>query len=335
MTPSSPAMRRAASVTTEARSGSSPGAGASTSVQMPSVCTVSTTGQAAAWPDGLRATSTASSRTKSTFSSSSRPPSTGPGSPTRASQSASSSAEDTTLDALAVVAAARGLGDDRASRRSSPKAVTSAAVVARVHRGQAIPSPSRRSRMASLSWAKCSAARLGCTATPSSSRACRMSCGTCSWSKVTTSHEAAKARTASRSVWSPTGALGTTRAAAALSLSARIESWTPSSTAGPCIIRASWPPPTTPTTGKPPGARWAARWAGWLVGSLTTPQPTSAGGGSAQAAGSRRPARTGAVTCRSRRVGSSTGSPSTSVDVAAGRRGRGGGCAPQRRSTPC
>ena len=79
---------------------------------MPSVCTVSTTGQAAAWPDGLRAMSTASSRTKSTFSSRSRPPSTGPGSPTRPSQSASSSAERHDAHALAVVAAARGLGDD-------------------------------------------------------------------------------------------------------------------------------------------------------------------------------------------------------------------------------
>ena len=50
VTPSSPAIRSAASVATDARSGSRPGAGARTSVQMPSVWTVSTTGHAAAWP---------------------------------------------------------------------------------------------------------------------------------------------------------------------------------------------------------------------------------------------------------------------------------------------
>ena len=59
--------------------GSRSGAGASTSVQMPSVWTVSTTVQAAAWPEGLRATRTASSRMKSTFSSRSRPLGHGPG----------------------------------------------------------------------------------------------------------------------------------------------------------------------------------------------------------------------------------------------------------------
>ena len=148
-------------------------------------------GQAAAWPDGLRATRTASSRTKSTCSSSRRP-SSGTGPPTRPSPrrgrpSALGRGDD--ADALAVIAAARGLRDDRPAdaRRRTPS--TSSAVRARVQRGQAMPRASRRSRMASLSWAKCSAARLGWTATPSCSSASSTAGGTCSWSKVTTSHD--------------------------------------------------------------------------------------------------------------------------------------------------
>ncbi len=47
----------------------SPGAGASTSRQIPSCWTVCTTGYTAAWPLGERATSTASSRSKATYSS--------------------------------------------------------------------------------------------------------------------------------------------------------------------------------------------------------------------------------------------------------------------------
>jgi hypothetical protein len=46
-----------------------PGAGASTSRQIPSRCTVCTTGYTAAWPLGERATSTASSRSNATYSS--------------------------------------------------------------------------------------------------------------------------------------------------------------------------------------------------------------------------------------------------------------------------
>ena len=79
------------------QAGVQPGAGASTSVQMPSVCTVSTTGQAAAWPEGLRATSTASSRRNGTRSSRSRPV---PSAAARSSQSASSSADAATRTPL-------------------------------------------------------------------------------------------------------------------------------------------------------------------------------------------------------------------------------------------
>ena len=81
---------------------------------MPSVWTVSTTGQAAACPEGLRATRTASSRTKSTFSSSSRP-SVAAGRacrPRRASRPPRRPGP-ATAHALAVVPAARGLGHDR------------------------------------------------------------------------------------------------------------------------------------------------------------------------------------------------------------------------------
>ena len=105
VTSSSPAMRSPASVARTARSSSRPGAGARTSVQMPSVCTVSTTGHAVACPDGLRAISTASSRTNSTRSSASRPPASRP-SPaaasraTAASQSAASSADAMTRTPL-------------------------------------------------------------------------------------------------------------------------------------------------------------------------------------------------------------------------------------------
>jgi hypothetical protein len=49
--------------------GARPGAGASTSRQIPSCWTVCTTGYAAAWPLGERATSTASSRSNATCSS--------------------------------------------------------------------------------------------------------------------------------------------------------------------------------------------------------------------------------------------------------------------------
>ena len=52
VTPSSDAMRSASRWASSASSSARPGAGAMTSTQMPSCCTVSTTGQAAPWPNG-------------------------------------------------------------------------------------------------------------------------------------------------------------------------------------------------------------------------------------------------------------------------------------------
>ena len=48
---------------------------------------------------------------------------------------------------------------------------------------------------------------------------------------------------------------GTTWAALSSAFSANTASRTPSATAAGALIRASWPPPTMPTVGKPPGAR--------------------------------------------------------------------------------
>ena len=84
VTPSPSAIRSAACCAASAWS-SAIGAGATTSRQTPSTWTVSTTGQTAAWPCGLRATSTASSRLNATRSSASS------GTPA-ASQSAASAA---------------------------------------------------------------------------------------------------------------------------------------------------------------------------------------------------------------------------------------------------
>ena len=54
------------------------------------------------------------------------------------------------------------------------------------------------------------------------------------------------------------GVDGTTWAALSAGSRASTRSVMPSSIAGPAIIRASCPPPTTPTTGKPPGPAAAA-----------------------------------------------------------------------------
>ena len=138
-------------------------------------------------------------------------------------------------------------------RRRRPR--RRATVSARAQRGHGIPRAVSRSRIASLSCAKRSASGCGCSTAPSATSSARTSGGTCSWSKVTTSHAAANRRTASASVCAPTGEDGTTRAALASSASASTLRVMPSSAAGPAHIRASWPPPMTPTTGKPPGAR--------------------------------------------------------------------------------
>src|SRR5699024_4103494 len=82
----------------------------------------------------------------------------------------------------------------------------------------------------------------------------------------------AKARTAAMSVWAPTGADGITCAALDAGSSVSTERVTPSSVAGPAHIRASWPPPMTPTTGNPPGARTGDdTWAGYAAGPVSLP----------------------------------------------------------------
>src|SRR5664280_953258 len=229
---------------------------------MPPAWTVSTTGQAPAWPDGLRTTSSASSRTKSTFCSASSPSTSGP-SPVAASrsasesQSATSSGEPTTRTPLPSYPPL-GILTTTGQPTLSPESCNEAASLTCAQLGQAIPMSVSRRRMASLSWANTRAAGEGCRMTPSACRAARTSAGTCSWSKVTTSHCLAKARTASISVWSPTGDDGMTRAADASTDSARTDSVIDKPTAGGWHIRASWPPPMMPTTGNPPGARCGA-----------------------------------------------------------------------------
>ena len=81
----------------------------------------------------------------------------------------------------------------------------------------------------------------------------RCSVGTCSWSKVTTAAPSVTARRASRSVWSPTSWSGITWAADTPGASASSRSGMPSAAAGSAIIRASWPPPMTATTGASSG----------------------------------------------------------------------------------
>jgi len=89
----------------------------------------------------------------------------------------------------------------------------SATVRTGANRGQAMPSPVSRSRMASLSWVKRSAAPSGLTVTPSCSSAARCGPGTCSWSKVSTSQPAAKPRRSASERKSPSRVPATTWAA--------------------------------------------------------------------------------------------------------------------------
>ena len=101
-------MRSASRPAADATSSASPGAGAITSTQIPSCCTVCTTGQAAAWPNGDRATTAASSRRIGTNASRTsctgvRPDPAPAASPRRADDP----------DAAAVVPAAGGLDHHR------------------------------------------------------------------------------------------------------------------------------------------------------------------------------------------------------------------------------
>ena len=215
VTPSSPAIRRPVAVAAAASAGSIPGAGASTSVQIPSVCTVSTTGHAAAWPEGLRATRTASSRPNATRSSRSTPSASGPGRPSlgepvrQVRGAGARRGRPCRRSRRAGVLATTGQ-PDRRRRRSSTSAPT---VRRRPPRAR-----DARSRPAARAWPACP----GRTSAPPARGAARRRrppaprarpAGTCSWSKVTTSQRRANARTVSRSVCEPTGDDGTTRAA--------------------------------------------------------------------------------------------------------------------------
>ena len=75
--------------------------------------------------------------------------------------------------------------------------------------------------------------------------------GTCSWSKVMTSHPAANARSVARSSTSPTVTSETTWAAEESAVSESSRNRTPRAIPAWCVMRASWPPPTIPTTGDP------------------------------------------------------------------------------------
>jgi hypothetical protein len=148
------------------------GAGAITSTQMPSFCTVSTTGYAATWPNGERATSAASSRRSGTRSS------TISGVPvaTRSAAAAESSSIQTPRPSYPPLVALATTGQPT----SAAKSTISAAVVIRRQRGTGAPSAASRSRISPLSWANSNAEEPGKTLTPSSSRARMCEPGTCS-----------------------------------------------------------------------------------------------------------------------------------------------------------
>ena len=149
VTSRSPAIFSAAAEARAARSGCRPGAGAITSVQIPSVCTVSTTGQTAAWPIGLRATSTASSRTKSTRLSASRAE---PVACARASQGAAaarSSASRTPFPSYPPVGVLSTTGQPAPAAKSA----SSSAVRTRAQAGHGMPASVSRARISALSWA--------------------------------------------------------------------------------------------------------------------------------------------------------------------------------------
>jgi hypothetical protein len=203
-TSSSVASRMARRWISTARSGSRPGAGASTSTQIPSRCTVSTTGYVATCPNGERATSAASSRRSGTRSS------------TISSVRGSGSSGPTTQTPLPSYPPRTAL-TTTGQPCAAAKALTSVP-----HRGTGIPSSPSRSRMARLSWAYRSAAAPGATATPSAVSASMCPGGTCSWSNVTTSQPLAKACSTPRSVWSPICTSAATSPAPSSGTAARI-----------------------------------------------------------------------------------------------------------------
>ncbi len=120
-----------------------------------------------------------------------------------------------------------------------PKPSTSARVATGVNGGTGTPMADRRSRMTTLSWACRSAADPGAIGAPSASRASSSPPGTCSWSKVTTSQPAAKARRSSSEVCSPTTTPAATSAALSCVESASTRTDSPSPMAAWWVIRDS------------------------------------------------------------------------------------------------
>ena len=182
-----------------ARSSRSParGAGAITSAHTPSRCVVATRGYARTSPDGRRATCCASSRVKSTSSSTrSGPP--WASSARAANQSSASVAAETTRTPLPSYPP-RGVFTTARPPWASRKSWSCAASETAAQSGCGIPSSAMRARMTSLSCATASGAGPGWTATPASTSAARTSCGTCSWSNVSTSTSRAKRSTVSAS----------------------------------------------------------------------------------------------------------------------------------------
>ena len=165
VTPSSPAIRSAISCARPARSGSRSGAGATTSRQMPSTCVDATTGYAAAWPLGERATSADSSRRKSTSSSASSPHpglARPPGTPRRTRR-------PTGRTRRPCRRSRRGWSSARtATRRRRANSATSATDPTTRCAGTARRARPAGPRITALSWACTSASGPGRTAIPAS-----------------------------------------------------------------------------------------------------------------------------------------------------------------------
>ena len=226
--------------------GSSPGAGASTCTHWPSACTVSTTGQAAACPNGERATSAASSRRIGTARS------TINGVPA-ASSSATSSGSGAVEHphAAPVVAAADRLEHHRPAVLGAEPLRRRAGSRTAANAGTASPSPASRSRITSLSWACSSAAGAGCTGDP----------GRDQRAQVLLRHLLVVEgdRGAAAGEGAQRGQVGRRRrdtrpahtsAAGSPGSAASTRSDWPSAIAAWWVIRASWPAPIMPTTGR-------------------------------------------------------------------------------------
>ena len=222
-----------------------PGAGAITSRQMPSTCTVSTTGYAAPCPDGEHATRAASSRRNGTNSSAS----SATPCPSTSAASAGDEHTHTPLPSYPPLTALSTTGHEPPGARQN--ASTSATEDTGAYRGHGTPSAVSRSRIASLSWVYRSAADPGRTRTPADSRLVRICAGTCSWSNVTTSHSPAKDSTSDSDRCDPIATSCVTSAALSEADSASTRNVAPRPIAACAVIRASCPPPTMPTMGIP------------------------------------------------------------------------------------